>query len=67
MTSDSDKQLSFDFMNEPKQLSPKAAEYRAYLRSIRDENPTRVERLRRTTRELLATRDGKTLSATKGD
>ena len=24
MTPDDDKQLSFDFMNEPKQLSPKA-------------------------------------------
>lgn len=33
-----DKQLSFDFMSEPEQLSPKA-EYRAYLRSIRDEKP----------------------------
>ena len=40
MTTSADKQqLCFDFMNTmPKQLSP-SAEYAAYLRSIRDENP----------------------------
>ena len=38
MTPDDGKQLSFDFMNGPKQLSPKA-EYAAYLRSIRDQSP----------------------------
>ena len=36
MPTTDNKQLCFDFMNEPKQLSPKA-EYAAYLRSIRDQ------------------------------
>ena len=33
---DRQQQLRFDFMDEPKQLSPKA-EYVAYLRSVRDQ------------------------------